>query len=604
MTLKDKKAAKPQVVGKIDLDSINEKTRPAKVSKEERDAMRQQKAEEQRQHNHDVAVRAVQKKLDDLHQQIADAEKAVEDASTRAEQDKEQRSAMEKERGEAALRLNFLNQKAVVRKKYNDFTLTNTERQKTLCFQGIRPKKMDVVHFHVPKTTITEEKDGVALVKDENHYYIAVDMYDQPEHEDNATTLLDENPDGTFEGIWPKCVVLKEAGKFEERYMRQLTDKYADDLSQAETLIENLAKQEQAEIESLKAKIAELQKKLDERSTASTELEQAKARWQELQAEYRKFEAELKIITATDAAAADTDSAPSDSPAVEAGPSDILPLFVDTDTDIERRCPHLPYLRGKRQMHTMDWPAIDYDYAPWMRFRLMGNIARQMDMLQVAHAITYVLSEDYYEELRNRGLNYYKGMRIEEVTSDGERTAGAIVYPSQGYEDTVLFTVNRTSTLNIIIVYIRDGRLLFYESYSEQEIIGKPRTDVYLCSSLRESGTEPNRLFTWLRNFVTSFLAMEHDMERTVNHLVEDGGGEAQDTNIAIDDAIDTTDDKDVAYRDATWYTDITVNRQIPVRGYISHRLCGRGKNKYVREVWVRPYVKSGYHRSADVKKT
>ena len=65
----------------------------------------------------------------------------------------------------------------------------------------------------------------------------------------------------------------------------------------------------------------------------------------------------------------------------------------------------------------------------------------------------------------------------------------------------------------------------------------------------------------------------------------------------------DDDDDKDVAYRDATWYTDITVNRQIPVRGYISHRLCGTGKNKYIREVWVRPYVKSGYHRAANVKK-
>lgn len=604
MTLKDKKAARPQVVDKIDLDSINEKTRPTKLNKEEREALRQQKEEEQKQYNHDMAVRSVKKKMDDLQQQITKLEQDVDAISSRIARDKEERAALEKEQTQATLRLNYLRQKDIVRKKYNNFDLTNDERQKTLAFQGIRPKKMDVVHFHVPKTTTTEEMDGVALVRDENHYYIAVDMYDQPDHEDNATTLMDENPDGTFDGIWPQRVVLKEAGKFEERYMRQLTDKYADDLSEAETFIESQAEAEQAETETLTARIKELQQLLEGNSTATAELEQAKARWQELRIEYSKTEAELKALTKPQAAPAADEQPTAAAPGLPDGER-ILQFADDpdtTDTDLERRCPHLPYLRGKRQMYTMDWPLIDYDYTPWLRYRLMANVARQISMLQEAHAITYILNGDYYKELCNRGRNYYKGMRIEDVTSEDERTAGVIVYPSQGCEDTVLFTVNRTSTLNMCVVYIRDGRLLFYESYSEQEIMGRPRTDAYLCTSLRESGTDQNRLFSWLRNFVTSFLAMERDMERTINHLVEEGGGEKQDANIATDDAIDTADDKDVAFRDASWYTDITVNRQIPVRGYISHRLCGKGHNKYIREVWVRPYVKSGYHRAANVK--
>lgn len=597
MTLKDKKAAVPQVTGKIDLEGINEKTRPARLSKEERDALREQKAEEQRQYNHDFAIRTVKKKMDDLHQQIAKMEQDVDAISTRAACDDDERAAMEKEQGQATMRLNYLRHKATVREKYNNFAMTNDERQQSFQFFGIRPKKMDVVHFHVPNSSTTKEMDGIALAKDENHYYFAVDMYDQPDHEDNATTLMDENPDGTFEGIWPKQVVLKAAGRFEERYMRNLTDKYADELSDAESLIENMVKQEQDEIDTLLARIAEIQQQLEGSSTVKEELEHAKSRWQELRVEYSKAEAELKALTATDTPAL------SGSPTEESVQEDIIQLVDNpADADLECRCPHLPYLRGKRQMFTMDWPAIDYDYVPWMRFRLMGNISRQMNMLQEAHAITYILNEEYYEELCNRGRNYYKGMRIEDVTNDNERTAGVIVYPSQGFEDTVLFVVNRSATLNMSIVYIREGRLLFYESYSEQEIVGKPRTDSYLCKSLRESGTGVDRLFSWLRNFVTSFLAMERDMERTINHLVEEGGGEKEDANIATDDPVDTADDKDVAFRDASWYTDITVNRQIPVRGYISHRLCGKGQNKYIREVWVRSYVKSGYHRAASVK--
>lgn len=72
---------------------------------------------------------------------------------------------------------------------------------------------------------------------------------------------------------------------------------------------------------------------------------------------------------------------------------------------------------------------------------------------------------------------------------------------------------------------------------------------------------------------------------------------------IGDDDDVDTTDDHDVMIRDYTWYTDITVNREIPVRGYLSHRWCGSGKEKVIKEVWVRPHVKNGYHRAAGVKK-
>lgn len=574
-----------KVVGKVDLDSINERTRPPKKSKEEKAALRQQLEAKPVQ---DPAAAARQKNIAELQEKIAATEQRIEELDSRLDKDKPANLALLKERYDISLRLEYLQRRAAVRDKYMAAPVSNDVRQKELFFQGIRPKKMDVVHFTVPKTAQAEAMDGVALVRDENHYYIAVDMYDHTaEREDNTTTMMDENPDGTFDGIWPKYVILREAMKFEERFMRKITDQYADELDGAEAFIAQKAEQEKKEIETLRARTLELNKLTAAYEADDKALAEARGVLSVLQAALDKAEREQEKDSASRFTREEADD---------------LHFDIATDSDIERRCPHLPYLRGKREMTTMDYPIIATDLRPWLRFRLMSNVARAVMILQQCHALTYVLSEEYFQELRNRGGHHYKGMKPEDVVGDGCRADGVIVYPNQGFEDTLLYSIDRSTQLSILIVYIREGRLMFYESYSIQEIIGHPRTDSYLCQSLRASGTDTNRLFAWLRNFVVSFLAMERDIERTVNHLVDEGVGDAEETEIDMDSAIDTTDDRDVVIRDASWYTDITINREIPVRGYISHRWCGSGKDKYIREVWVRPHVKSGYHRAAGVK--
>lgn len=601
-----------KLLGKIDLGKINGKLRPDKRSKEEKEALRQEKAEEEKQYNRNMAAARLRKEIDELETQIAATEQKITELNARLESGKAENEAREKERSETAMQLEYLQRKAAVREKYKPSAIGNDKRQKELRFNGIRPRKMDVVHFHVAATTKDAEMDGVALAMDENHYYLAVDMYDHTDHEDNITTCMDENPDGTFDGIWPKNVVLREASKFEERYMRKLTDQYADDIDKAEAFIVNAAIKEYQDTEELKAHLNELNKQMADYDDDQVSLAEACGVLNVLRSDLSKKEQEMKPLEqqttevdtedTTQEETAEEEACASQFRCEDTTPPAGIHFTIEADTELERRCPHLPYLRGKRYMATMDWPAIDTDMLPWLRYRLMANVARQMYILQQSHAITYILSEDYYEELRSRSP-HYKGMTVEDVVSDGDRADGIIVYPSQGHEDTVLFTIKRTAQLSILIAYIREGRLMFYESWSVQEILGHPRTDTYLCKSLRQSGTEANRLFAWLRNFIVAFLAMEHDMERTVSHLVEEGAGDTEETDIRIEDEVDATEDKDVAIRNATWYTDITVNRQIPVRGYISHRWCGSGKDKYIREVWVRPHERNGYHRTATVKK-
>ena len=586
---------KVKVVGQIDLDSINDATRPARKTKEEREAERQQKDEQQAEYNREFAIRSLEQKREKLQQELNDVAGTVNDLRKRISSSKPS-----EEHRQLEIRLAYLQEKQAVRERYNNLTMTNDERQKTLTIQGIRPKKMDVVHFHVPKACgRSEEMDGIALVRDENHYYMALGLYEQND-QDNMTTMMDSNPDCTFDGIWPKYTVLKPALKYEERLMRNLTDKYADELETAEEFVLSIQKQEASEIASIQEKLA-----ADFEARLEQELSDAENKAKQLNADLLATDAELRRRRQ------DAGAGAPDEPTVgkdildfsfdEADYEPLPPLGLDSPS--EQKYHHLPYVRGHRNMLTMNWPEIEDTYESWLRFRLMANIARLVSMLRGAHALTYVLTGEYYEELTKRGREYYKGMRMEDLVPSGEVSCGVLVYPSQGFQDTILYRIDNRNQLSILVAYLREDKLMFYESYSMQEVINRPRTDHFICHSLKGSGTEPSRLFGWIRNLLVSHLAMEHDMERIVRNLVEEEKGSATETDIHEQDNVDTTDDHDILIRDADWYTALTVSREIPVRGYLSHRWCGSGKDKYIREVWVRPHVKHGYTRTANVKK-
>lgn len=134
--------------------------------------------------------------LDDLYNkflsEIDEQKSIIDEIEKRMNEGEDEMCKLASKRKQLELRLEYLKRKGAVRAKYNDLTMSNDERQKELTFQGIRPERMDVVHFHTPKMGTAEEMDGVALVKDENHYYIAVDLYPHPDQEDNATTVLQE----------------------------------------------------------------------------------------------------------------------------------------------------------------------------------------------------------------------------------------------------------------------------------------------------------------------------------------------------------------------------------------------------------------------------
>ena len=336
MTQKKSESAKgPKVVGKINLDTLNEKTRPKKRSKEEKAALRQQMKEEQQQYNANLAAASLQKDLAVVNERIAELEQRADALRTRLNNGLEENKALDKERKDLEEQLVTLERKADMRKKYAaNPDMPNGVRQKELHFNGIRPKKMDVVHFEIPKSGDREKTDGVALAFDENHYHLAVDMYDHPEREENYTTLMDENPDGTFDGIWPQGVVLRMALGFEERFMRNLAERYRDDLVKAERFIAVIAENERNEMEEIKAKLASLNERLAGRDADIRELGENSEELMHLRIKCYKMEQGIKKILG-------------DEPEPEAEPKtepekhleeDYEPMEpIDSDSDIEQR---------------------------------------------------------------------------------------------------------------------------------------------------------------------------------------------------------------------------------------------------------------------------
>lgn len=625
-----------KVVDKIDLDSIPDK-KTKEEKKENRKFMRKMHELRDKAHNLELVIADLEKEYASHEEEIC------------------QKAA---ERKQKELRKEYVICRMNLRAKYTKLDMSTGDRQKDLCFQGIRPEPMEVVHFHIPKIGgAGKEADGVALVRDENHYYIAIDLYDQPEQEDNITTCMDENPDGTFEGIWPKYVILKNASKYEERFVRSLVDKYADDIEKAKAYVENVVSRDieeckvlNAEINALTAEInkygkidVELQKKrkdlakIEEEMNALT-LEQKKEKPAPepmndplaiLQRNVAESQSKAKEEPVAKAEVSEPVQTEEVKPKNQACPPDLLDFSCDEDedtgnyseykpkmrnhlirrltppdlTETEQKYPHLAYIRMKRELQDMEYPYIDLEMKAWLRFRLMANIARLFDRVGRIKPLTYVLSQEYFDELCHRGKTAYRGMSPDSVVTRGEIARGVIVFPNQGYEDTIVYDFNNCGNLTILLAYIREGQLMFYESYTTQQLIGEPRIDNFMCKSMREAGTDIGQIYNFVKNLVVSFLAMECDMQRTMKHFVDDGQAEEVVRDIPEGEFLNHDLDEDVVIRDANWYSSISIDHLIPVQGYVSHRWVGTGKQKTLQEVWVRPHSRNGYHREAGAAK-
>ena len=570
----------PKIVGHVDVEAL--------------EAQRSKEAEQ---------LRKLNDRYSKVQVKIAEVQNQIDAIDARITPEIERFSAMDERRKKLKLRLQYLETKQFLRGRYNNFSFTTAERQKELHFNGIRPESMDVVHFHVsPKKDGTPEMDGVALAMDENHYYIAVDMYDHPDNEDNISTLLDENPDGTFEGIWPTDVTLKKATKFEERFMRQIADKYADDIESARAVVLLRPEAEKDERKTLRASIAQLKETLAQYDKDIKNRLNLTVRLEELRKKERFINGERdKLREAIKLGKVDIQLPIIMEPAAE--PEAETHVIHEQTVESELRYPHLAYIRGRKQMEDMSYPYIENDgrYFAGYRFKIMARAAEIFHKVQEARSLTYVLSDEYMEEMKSRKVKY-RDQQLWQLVKHGDMASGTLVFNCDGFEDTLLFYALGSSH-HLDICYIRNGKLLYQDSYEASEFCGPDRVS-YLCPELKIQGVDINAFCRSTRNFILSFILMENDVENTVKQIVREGNGDRDVRILKAKDEYTIKYDEDIIVRDSKWYSSIFVDHIIPVQGYRSHRWCGSGDDKFLREVWVRPHKRNGYHREAGVTKS
>lgn len=428
-------------------------------------------------------------------------------------------------------------------------------------------------------------KEGAALMRNPNQYYIAIGLYNT--NEDGVTTILDDNEDGTSMGMFPRGTVLREASGFTKSYVNKLREKYANDfkvIKEAikEKEIERDKKHKNLTIKAVyyKEECEDIKKEID---AIEKEISEKKKELDVLKVEGENMEAYRNQVI----------SKPQNSKSNEGV------MQAKTPVEDYASMTHLDYIRNKKQFTDMSYPIITEKYAPWLRFRLMSNVVRTFEKLARQRVLTYNISESYYEEMGSRSKYYRQMHTLRDMVNENESKSGILVFPHQGHRDTLMFSMQNNGVFSIVVIYMREDRLLFYESYSEQKIIGQPRTDAFMDDEMRACGTNQNRLFGWLSSFIVTFLCMENDLENVMSQIITEGGGSMSETHYKVGDEL--PDMVDVVERDATYYTNIYIDKEIPVSGHVSHRWCGVGSDKYLKEVWIKPYTKQGYHREAQV---
>lgn len=426
---------------------------------------------------------------------------------------------------------------------------------------GIVPGYMETVHYKCGP------REGVALAYDSCRYIFATDLYE--EKEDGIATIYDANDDGTFEGIFPSGTVLSQAAGYEIRMADFIRCQNFSDLDK-DAIEEFISRN----AESDKSHIAELDKMIKEKSSLLDVATSIKRKINELNAEVSSLQYERSSLR--------------NAVTIHDG-ENVIPEKVEMPgLPVHEIYKHIPYLHGGKEMLTMEYPYLDDDteyLRPWLRFRIMANVARLLERMQKANARTYVCDGGYFKEMYQRGNSCYKTKSIADVVDTCQSYSGALSFQHEGFSDTILYEVTNTSSLSLIFVYLRQDKLLFYESYSQQMVLGRPRIDTYMCRSLRETGTDMNRVFIWLQRIVTSHLFMEREMENTVNRLVD--AGKAVREESAFQRSGDTAGAGGIEMRTLEYFKTLVFQQTLPDEGYKTYKWIGSGTNKEYKVISV-----------------
>lgn len=423
-----------------------------------------------------------------------------------------------------------------------------TERHKTFQIFGYYPAKGEVVKIQ-KKFKEAGKKEGVAIMKDASHFYVAIGFFpDRP-----TATIFDSDDE---DGLLPTGTLMyriTEDMPIETLTANVIKEQYADDIKKYDIL----------EKERIKA-----QKEEEERKR----LAEQKAKEEQEKAEQEKEE----------------------NPSFEYTPADD-PLI------------HVKYIRGEKKLLDMSYPVIDELATSSRRYHIMYVFAKTLARMKVEHALTYKMSYEYFEELKSRLPHYNKLHKWREYISSNRRM-GVINYPyTYGICDNLFYSMGGSKDAPIITMFLTRGdTLLFYGSIRQQSSFAGVSTDYFLHTNLKDRNIQAGKMVEYCTKLLVAHLQMEADTDNIINEIVKYTGDTWEKNNLDYKEVNDNSviTYNDIVIRDSSWYTSIWEQRMIPVSGYLSHRWCGSGDNKVLTEVIVRPHVRNGYTKAAKVLKS
>ena len=272
--------------------------------------------------------------------------------------------------------------------------------------------------------------------------------------------------------------------------------------------------------------------------------------------------------------------------------------------------PFIHHLRGKRITYGSEFPSIADvvtfnsvldEYAP---FIAVAELTKLIAAARTNNTHTCYITKSYLSKMAEHANGeIVKNLSLLDSVPDGERFTGSFICPvdGKGGHHIYIFDIRRDDgTPRYRIAHLYDSELLGTANYMYRGQFSKPYSmETYLPSEhIQVEVDEGNR---WRRaqakldeNIVRAFVSMETMSEGIVKHELNEGRGEEATTELKHGDF-----PNDIEIRDASWYTSVFVDKEIPVRGHTRRYWCGSGPDRHLEVRTIMPFTRSGYHREA-----
>ena len=276
--------------------------------------------------------------------------------------------------------------------------------------------------------------------------------------------------------------------------------------------------------------------------------------------------------------------------------------------------PFIHHLRGKRIAYGDTFPEIaevkNYntmidEYAP---FIAVAELTKLLAASRANTTHTCYITKAYLTKMAEYSQSVMaKRQSLLEIVPEGERFTGSFICPvdKDGGHHIYIFDIRRDDgTPRYRIAHLYNSELLGTCNYMYRGQFQKPYDmETYLPSEhVQVEVDDTNRWRKAQANIdegiVRAFVSMELTSYGVVKHELSEGRGEESTTELNHGDY-----PNDIEIRDASWYTSVFVDKEIPVRGHTRRYWCGSGADRHLEVRTIMPHIRAGYHREAKMQK-